>query len=179
MFGFFKKKNDSLKVIDKIWMTESAKWAGIMKLWKEQPEMIIICWFADSLRHLESLFAMETVSSVSLFMASEVHSPQLRGKTIIFAEHHPLRKTEQDKFFQWGLKQVIVHSALDEPLFLVFGGEKIMDLMKGLGMQEDSMIEHKMISNAIVNAQQKIENKVHNEHKAISQKEWMENNLHA
>jgi hypothetical protein len=179
MFNLFKKKEETLKVIDKIWMTQDAKWNGILDLCKKDPEIVVITWFNASLQHLETLFAKETTSPVSLFLARDVHSSQLAGKKIIFAEHHPLRKKEQETFQQWHLTEAIVHSALDEPLFKHFGGEKIIGMMKQMGMKEDSMIEHKMISHAIENAQEKIEKKIITEHTATSQQEWIERNLPA
>jgi hypothetical protein len=177
MFNLFKKKEESVKVIDKIWMTQDAKWNGILELWKKDPGIVIIAWFDFTFRHLETLFAKETTSAASLFSAREIHSSHLTGKKIIFAEHHPMRKKEQDTFAQWHLNEAIIHSALDEPLFKHFGGDKIVQMMKQLGMKEDSMIEHKMISNAIENAQEKIEKKVVTENTASSQQEWIDRNL--
>jgi hypothetical protein len=179
MFHLFKKKEDSVKVIDRIWMSEAAKWNGILNLWKKDPEITIIAWFNATQHHLETLFSKETTSAVSLLLAREIHGAQLSGKKIIFAEHHPLRKKEQDSFKLWQLNEAIVHSALDESLFQRFGGDKIIGMMKQMGMQEDSMIEHKMISSAIVNAQEKIEGKVLTEHTTSSQQEWIERNLPA
>ena len=171
MFNLFKKKEESVKVIDKIWMTQESKWNGLFELWKKDPEIVIIAWFSSTLHHIETLFSNETSSAVSLFSAREIHSSQLSDKKIIFAEHHPLRKKEQEAFSQWHLKEAIVHSALDEPLFKHFGGDKIVQLMKQMGMKDDSIIEHKMISNAIENAQEKIEKKVVTENTASSQQE--------
>jgi hypothetical protein len=179
MFNLFKKKEDPVKVIDKIWMSGTAKNNGILELWKKDPQIIIITWFSSSLHHLETLFAKETSSPVQLFLVREMHSSQVSGKKIFFAEHHPLRKNEQEKFKQWQLKDVIVHSSLDEALFQRFGGERIIEMMKKLGMTEDSMIEHTMISHSIENAQKKIEAKVITEHSASSQQEWIDKNLPA
>ena len=176
MLNLFKRKEDAIKVIDKIWMSEKAKWDGILELWRKDPNIIFIAWFAETSNLLASLFEKET-TSVPVLMTREVHSSQLAGKKILFCEHHPLRRKEQDIFKEWHLTEAIVHSALDEPLFLHFGGEKIVDMMKQLGMQEDTMIEHKMISNAIENAQEKIEKKVEIEQLANSQKEWLQKNL--
>ena len=39
----------------------------------------------------------------------------------------------------------------------LFGGERIQGMMETLGMDEDTPIEHKMLSNAIENAQKKVE----------------------
>jgi hypothetical protein len=177
MFNLFKKKDGSVKIIDKIWMTQEAKWNGLLELWKKDPDIVIVAWFDSTLRHLETLFAKETTSPVSLFSARTIHGSQITGKKIIFAEHHPMRTKEQEAFSQWHLSEAIVHSAMDEPLFKHFGGDKIIGMMKQLGMKEDSMIEHKMISNAIENAQEKIEKKVITEQNTSSQQEWIERNL--
>jgi hypothetical protein len=174
MFNFFKKKERPVKVIDKIWMTQEAKWNGILDLCKKDPEIVIIAWFDSTLHHLETLFAIE---AMPLFSARTVQNSLIAGKKIIFAEHHPMRKKEQEAFHQWHLSEVIVHSAMDEPLFKHFGGDKIAAMMKQLGMKDDGMIEHKMISNAIENAQEKIEKKVITEQNAASQQDWIERNL--
>jgi hypothetical protein len=179
MFNLFKNKENPVKVIDRIWMTKEAKWNGVVDLWKKDPEMVIIAWFNSTFHHLEALLAKETTSPLFLFLAGDAHSSALSGKKIIFAEHHPLRNKEQELFKQLQLREAIVHSALDEPLFKHFGGEKIIQMMMKLGMKEDSMIEHKMISNAIENAQEKIGNKVLTELTASSQQEWIDRNLSA
>jgi hypothetical protein len=44
-------------------------------------------------------------------------------------------------------------------------------------MNEDQAIEHKLITQSVINAQQKIEKKVIIEQPARSQKEWMEKNV--
>ena len=158
-------------------MSQDAKWKGIVEQWKKDPSIVIICWFDSTLRHLETLFAKETGSTASLFSARTIHGSQIAGKHIIFAEHHPMRKKELDAFNQWHLSEAIVHSGLDEPFFKHFGSDKIVGMMKQLGMNEDSMIEHNMISSAIQNAQEKVEKKVIMEQTAASQEEWIERNL--
>ena len=60
MFNLFKKKEESVKVIDKIWMTQEAKWNGLLELWKKDPEIVIIAWFNSTLHHIETLFSKET-----------------------------------------------------------------------------------------------------------------------
>jgi hypothetical protein len=177
MFNLFKKKEASVKVTDKIWMSEEAKWNGIVNEWKENPQLVIITWFDATYRHLQTVFAENTTSPVSLFIARQVTGPELAGRKIIFAEHYPLPAKEQDAFGRWQLKEAVVHSAMDEPLFKHFGGDKIIEMMKQLGMKEDGVITHRMISHAIVNAQEKIEKKVVAETPANSQQEWLQRNL--
>ena len=71
----------------------------------------------------------------------------------------------------------MVFSAMDEPLFKFFGSEKVIPLMKMLGMKEEKAVEHPMVSKSIINAQQKIASKVITEQPANSQAEWMEKNM--
>ena len=71
----------------------------------------------------------------------------------------------------------MVYSAMDEPLFKHFGSEKLIPLMKMMGMKENEVIEHSMVSKSIVSGQKKIEEQVSFEQSASSQAEWMERNL--
>ncbi|MEO5562997.1 MAG: hypothetical protein ABIR18_06165, partial [Chitinophagaceae bacterium] len=173
----FKSKEAGPKIIDTIWMTRAAKWNGIIQSWKKDPSIIILCWFDGTLQELQSIFSKETTADVSLLIASHVHTSQLAGKKVIAAEHYPLRKKEQELYQKLDLPEVIIHSALDEPLFDRFGGSKIVQMMKQLGMKEQDSVQHKMITQSIVNAQEKIEKKLGTEHLANSQEEWMAKNL--
>jgi len=47
--------------------------------------------------------------------------------------------------------------SLEDDLLRIFGSDKISGILDKLGMDEDEPIEHKMISNAIENAQKKVE----------------------
>ena len=48
--------------------------------------------------------------------------------------------------------------SLEDDLMRIFGSQKISGIMNRLGMEEDEPIEHNMITNAIANAQKKVEN---------------------
>jgi hypothetical protein len=73
MFNPFKKKETSLKVIDKIWMSEVSKYNGIFDLWKNDPELVIISWFTATRQNLEALFLKTTTLPASLFLVKEIH----------------------------------------------------------------------------------------------------------
>ncbi|SRR5258706_4920936 len=177
MFNLFKKKQETVRIIDKIWMSEAAKHNGILDLCRKDPELVTLCWFDETYQRLTTLFTKETISPASLLIVKEAHIPRRNGKNIIFAEHYPMLKKEQELFKQLQLAEAVVYSAMDEPLFKYFGGDQVIELMKKLGAEENSVIEHKMISSSIKNAQEKIEKKVLAEHSAYSQKEWIERNL--
>lgn len=176
MFNLFGKGHrQRVKVTDIIWMTQTAKWNGILQAWKAtQP--LIVCWFDDTLQHLQNLFANEPGTDEALVLASHLHPSQLAGRTVVFAEHYPLHKKEMELFERLQLPEIIVHAALNEPLLLQFGGERIAGLMKQLGMAAEESVSHPMISKAIVNAQEKIEKKVVTESLATSAAQWIAKN---
>ena len=49
--------------------------------------------------------------------------------------------------------------------------------MKMLGMKEDEVIEHKMVTKSIIKGQEKIAQQVSLEQSANSQEEWMRKNV--
>ncbi len=176
MFGLFKKKNQGASVTDIVIITETAKWNNLLSKWKENPETVFICWFEESYNCISDFFSQNGADAGNIVIAREVSSHQLNGKTVLFAEHYPLKTKEEELYGKLNLQAVTVWSALEEPLFKAFGGERIIELMKKLGMDENEPIQHPMISNAITNAQQKIEKKIVTESSARSQKEWIEKN---
>lgn len=176
MFDFFKKKKDKTRVTDKIWMSESAKWRALAAYKKNNPGSVFVFWFDNSLRQAISYLQPDFFSTTDLLMAREAHASGLINKTVIFAEHYPLQEKEQEVFTKLNLVEIQVWSALDEPLFKQFGSDKIISMMKQLGMKEENAVEHAMISKAIQNAQEKISKKVSVEQLCSSQQEWMQRN---
>ncbi|MFZ1452374.1 MAG: hypothetical protein WAT20_06700, partial [Ferruginibacter sp.] len=77
----------------------------------------------------------------------------------------------------WDADNIIVFSAMDEPLFKHFGSEKLIPLMKMMGMKEEEVIEHSMVSKSIIKGQEKIAEQVTLEQTANSQEEWMRKNI--
>jgi hypothetical protein len=110
-------------------------------------------------------------------LADKIDFERLKEKLVVFAEHYPLPQKEQALFKTLDLKEIPVLSSLDEPLFMHFGGESLTDMMKKLGMKEDEVIGHAMITSSIRNAQQKLEKKVRIEKLTNSAGEWFALNL--
>ncbi len=176
MFGFFKKKDAEIKVLNKVIMTEAAKWKALADEWKKNNNTVFIFWFDDTLQKAENIFRQEITSTPELWIANNVLSSNLVGKQVIFAEHYPLSEKEKEIFQKLNLTEVQIWSALDEPLFKEFGSDKIVQTMKQLGIKEDQVIEHNMISKAIISAQEKISKKVLTDQTASSQEEWLHKN---
>lgn len=176
MFNLFRSGDKSIKVKDIVWASQTAKWNGIVEEYKKDNSLVVVCWFEATLRQAELLPGW-SIDKNPLLLANKVRSFDINNKRVIFAEHYPLQQKEQDFFKQHSLKEAIVYSSLDEPLLRHFGGEKIIELMKKLGMKEDESFEHSMISSAIGNAQQKVGKKVTTELLSSSAEEWFQKNL--
>jgi len=173
MFNLFKNK-DEVKTRDVIWVNTNAKWKGMEFLQNKNPETIFVFWFEET---MDEAKANTSDESITFTLARELNHHHLEGKTVVFAEHYPVQKKEQELFQQLQLKEVKILSALDEPLFRRFGSDKIVGMLKSMGLKDEEPLENSMITNAIKNAQQKIEKQVTVDHSATSQQSWLEKNL--
>ena len=175
MFKLFNRENTP-RIVDRVFMHTKNKWQYCQKLFAENSKTIFIGWFDETIGELENYFS-HTLLSVSVVNARTIGRSQVSHCPVIFIEHHPIRKKEQQVLSELGLNEAIFLTALDEPLLRYFGGEKLMSIMEKLGMSEDEAIEHKMITQSIATAQEKIESKVSFEQSTRSQREWMERNI--
>lgn len=176
LFNFSQKKK-SAPIKDMIWINQMAKQNGCLKFIKEQPDIVVAAWFNETEEIFNQFLNEQNGLRVEIHQAKSMHSSQAFEKNLVFLEHYPLREKEEEVIENLNPKQVYVFSSLDEPLFNQFGGGKMVELMKSLGMKEDEMIEHPMISKSIVNAQHKLAQKVTIENSANSAKEWFERNV--
>lgn len=179
MINLFKRKERSPGFRDKIVMTEEAKWKALSSLCEKDKNIILISWFDGTLKNTQAIFSNASDWTERCILANQVHSSQTDGKKVVMAEHYPLQQKEKDLFDRLHLSGVEIWSALDEPLFKEFGSDKIVKMMKQLGMKEDEVIEHSMISDAITNAQKKIWERLVTDQAAASQEEWLHLNLKA
>jgi len=177
MFGLLKKKDPGLNIIDKIWVIQEAKWKGCAEEIRSNSEIVFIAWFDETVQQLEEVFNKESLPTTNILIPRQTGSHILQNKKIVFIEHYPLRSKELTYFGQLNIPRAQIFSALDEPLFKQFGSDKIITMMKQLGMQKTESFENKMLSNAIKRAQEKIESKVSVDQSARSQTEWLSKNL--
>lgn len=177
MFSLFKKKDPGISITDKIVIGETAKLEAMLAAWHSNNDLGFIFWFDESLEQATSFFASRAAGTVTLLSAREAGTTHRAPNTLIFAEHYPLRSKEEELYRKMNLESATVYSSLQEPLFRLFGSEKIIQLMQKMGTKDDEVIEHKMVSRAIRDAQEKIEKKLLIEQTARSQKDWLEKNL--
>ncbi len=176
---FGKKEEDTQDHVfkDRAFMTTVAKMNACAELARTDEKMIFIAWFPDTAKRYREYFTESGINENRIIEAKHLHSSQLLTHTPVFVEHYPMHSKEEALVKNWEHRNILVYSAMDEPLFKHFGSEKLIPMMKLMGMKEHEVIEHNMVSKSIIKGQHKIEEQVSAEQPAASQGEWMEKNL--
>ncbi len=174
MFGLFKKKEPEFLIIDKVWMTETAKWNFCLQLLQKNPQLQLVAWFDKSLHSLNEYLAKNQLQQKAV-LYKQLNNSQ--HNEIVFIEHHPLAEKEIIFFKQFNLSKAIVLSSLDEPFFKQFGSENILRILEKIGMQPNEQIEHSLITTSIKRAQDKIATQILLDQSANSQEEWLIKNI--
>ena len=180
LFNLFGKKDDDAEnhvFTDRAYVSTAAKMKACADLAKEKPDTLFICWFPDTVEAFRSYFKLQELDEERVIEARHIYASKIQGKVPIFTEHYPLHEKETALIKNWPGEKITVYSALDEPLFKHFGSDKLIPLMKMMGMKEDEVIEHAMVSKSIIKGQEKIAQQVTLEQPAASQEEWMRKNV--
>src|SRR5688572_2960160 len=177
MFNLFGKSSKGPKVIDKIWLSKQGKWKACVQMVKIDPSVLLVAWFEETFLEIQS----DPALAQNIIKAEHLSYDKVVGRMVVFAEHYPLPSVEQDLYNKLQLKEVPVLSCLEEPLFMAFGGERTIESMKNLGLSEDEVIGHSMVTRSIRNAQEKISESrrggTDTDYPAPSAKEWFSLNL--
>ncbi len=177
LFGGKEEEKPDRIFLDRVYITSEAKMNACVQLAMEQPNTLFIAWFTDTTRKFKEFFIQKGVDENCVTEARVIHAAQLHTNTPVFIEHYPLHSKELALVENWQLNNMIVYSAMDEPLFKHFGSDKMIPLIKLLGMKENEAIEHSYVTQSIIKGQQKIAGKVIIEQSANSQADWMDRNL--
>jgi hypothetical protein len=180
LFNLFGKKEDSNNnhtFSDRAYINAQGKKNGCLRLAKEHPEALFIAWFSETAKAYKVFFAENGMDESRIIDARQVHAAKLQDHLPVFLEHYPLHEKELELVANWEQKNIIVYNSLDEALFKHFGSDKMIPLIKMLGMKEDEAIEHSYVTQSITRGQQKIAELVELEQSASSQEEWMERNI--
>jgi hypothetical protein len=180
LFNLFGKKDsgaDDHIFVDRAYITTTAKMKACAELARKESNRLFICWFADTAVKFREFFKQEGLDEALITETHHLHGSKLVNKIPVFVEHYPLHAKEIEMIKNWDAEKIIVFSAMDEPLFKHFGSEKLIPLMKMMGMKEDEVIEHSMVSKSIIKGQEKIAGQVNLEQSASSQAGWMEKNI--
>lgn len=182
IFNLFGKKSepaDDHIFTDRTFMTTAAKMKACAELARQEPGHIFISWFPDTATVFKEYFRQQGLDEGRVVDSHHLHASKLVGKIPVFVEHYPLHEKEVNLVKNWDAKKIVVYSAMDEPLFKHFGSDKLLPVMKMMGMKEDEVIEHAMVSRSIIKGQEKIAGQVSLEQSAGSQEEWMKKNIKA
>lgn len=197
MFSFFKKKEHPYR--DLSWMSEKTKQiqliVTIKKLAKSTP-VVVVSFFEDELTLIKNNLEKLSISYHDLNNLSGGTTPGnkiyiahadnlLRFNTnlsnnicFIFTDHYPLytkdKNTRHHCFSICSNPDVRYYISIDGPIFNLFGGERIKNLLQQMQTDENEVIEHKMISKSLEKALQKIEKQVQLDPTANSLPEWFE-----
>jgi hypothetical protein len=176
MFFLFGKKEGKVKIIDRVFISSTAKQNAIQEKIAGQSNLIMIAWFEESYNQIKNLPASNN-PHVEIYMGREIAAHHVQNRDVLFFEHYPLSTKEIELLERLQLTEAVFYSSLDEPIFMHFGGEKMISLLEKMGFSENEAIEHTMVSAAIKNAQEKISKEVIIEHPALSQAEWFSKNI--
>ena len=160
---------------DLVWMSTDAKAKGCLSLLESSPDAVVLFWFADTRTTFAPLLESK-FPNIELKHAFDVQPHEVLEKKVIFLEHHPMRSKEANFLLGCKASDVYVLSALNEALFKQFGGDKTLAIMRKMGMQEDEVLEHAMITSSIERAQQKLEKKAISDDASGSAAEWIRKN---
>lgn len=180
MFSNLFGKKDSEKnqlFVDRVFMTTAAKMNACALLAKGDESYLFLAWFSDTAQLFKTFFTERGIDQNRVLDAKQFDKEKLLIHKPVMLEHYPLALREINLVKEWNCTNIIVYSAMDEPLFKHFGSEKLLPMMKMLGMKESEMIMHAMVSNSIAGAQEKIAGIVTNEKPVSSQAEWVYEHL--
>lgn len=180
LFNLFGKKDDNADnhvFTDRAYVSTAAKMNACANLARKEPGTLFICWFPETAARFREFFTQQGLDENLVVETKHVHIAKLQDKKPVFAEHYPLHTKEIELIKNWDKEKIIVFSALDEPLFKHFGSDKVIPMIKLLGMKEDEAIEHSMVTKSIIKGQEKIGELVSMEQPANSQAEWMAKNI--
>ncbi|HIF34594.1 MAG TPA: preprotein translocase subunit SecA [Planctomycetaceae bacterium] len=99
---------------------------------------------------------------------------------VIVGERHPLPSVD-DRLEEFADElpcrcRFSHHISLEDPVFEIFAGPWVVNVLRKLGISEDQAIESNMVSRRIRQAQQKIEGRAFGSSDANSAAEWLEKN---
>ena len=200
-------KTQQPRTTDKVWKTREACLKGIVReallSIKNGEQPIIMIFFEESQVQLAEFLgkmsvpchivgdyglsgiadvrnAIVVVNAFSQTGSGNALRPDTKT-SLFFLGHYPRVATETslvEKFMSlFHASQAVFCQSLEDPVFEVFGNDRLRPMMKTLGMTEDECIEHAMVTRALRRALEKINQSIETEVKSSSEKEWFARNV--
>ena len=177
LFGGKKEERPKKYFNDLTFLSAAAKQQALVRCLKDNPSVVAVAWFPDTVLQVKGLFVQEGIPESSIVDARNYSALKYPGRKIIFAEHYPVHEKELQLVENAEQESFDVYSSLDEPLFKFFNGERIIDVLKRMGGSETEAFQHSMISKSVESAQKKIAKRITVEQSGTSQAEWFKRNF--
>lgn len=170
MFGLFKKSPTAPEAHYKFFISEIEKYRFLTTKMLEASgdKFVLLYHFENTRSEMEQLLKAAKVSfdtdrnsgaRILVLDAAEFLESEIYGTPEIFViEIYPLAERDS-RMVQKALDkdyQLTFYASVDSAFFQMFGGERVTNLMRQMGMEPGEVIEHKFINSAIVKAQNKI-----------------------
>lgn len=82
-----------------------------------------------------------------IYMAKQIAAHHIQNNQVLFFEHYPFLIKENELLEKLQPNEAVFYSALDEPFFKHFSGDKMISLMEKMGLSENEAIEHAIDKN--------------------------------
>ena len=114
-----------------------------------------------SIENLNELSAEERKALEADWQIKNEQVKKAGGLHIIGSERHESRRIDNQLRGRAGRQGDPGYSrfflSLEDDLMRIFAGDRVVNMMKAMGLKDDEAIEHKMVSRSIENAQSKVE----------------------
>ncbi|MDX1902821.1 MAG: hypothetical protein SFU27_01580 [Thermonemataceae bacterium] len=195
------------KTEDSVWISTNARFTGLLQEAQIQSKLKntwVIYFFERTQHQLKEVFKLaqepyifveskeqaQKNKQILVFSADKFQEIYETLKIIfakedifiIFAEHYPLNVVEENiaiKTAEITLKaKISAHTDFESMLLKKFGGARLLELLKKIGIKESESISHPLVSKSIKEAKKKLSEKVKNEQKGVSEEDWfLKNNI--
>ena len=154
--------------------------------------VLLVAHFPDLLRELREIAGRHGSGDLVRAVLGRDLSPEAARAApldesalmeILVAERHPHPVTDR-RVMEFASQlpcrvRTTHHLSLEDPLFELFGAERIRNVMKSLGHEEDEVISHALVTRSVRRAQDRVEREARGpgDEPAESAGEWLASNL--
>ncbi len=143
------------KINLRVWVNQAAKEKACVMMAQADRHLLFIAWSKVTSQHFQEVFRKQHIPN-EVMTADDILPYRMTGRSFVFIERHFDLRKETIFLESLKAKEVLVHVSLSDPLLLPFNSERIQQLMKQIGHDEEEYIEHDMINKSIENAMKKI-----------------------
>jgi len=171
--NLFKKSPKGPIITVRVWINQSEKENGCIKMANEDAKLSFIAWSTLTAQTFQDAFRKKGISN-EVILAREVITSRLQGRNFVLLERHYDLDKEIAFLQSLNSKEVLAQVSLSDPIMTAFNGDRIQKVMDTMGHEEGEYIEHKMIDQSIERAMRKIKEGELDGGFSEGLREWME-----